>query len=182
MQNHFFRIKVCPLYCGVCTGTRSSRGPRTRNLYSFWATSTVHTHTFLHRAQHFFFSNPPKKVSHSRREAHAFARRKWLTFFIYSFPADPFRLWCRKVPKYFLFAQVYGMVEQSGFLLYNFPFPCASVGYPKAVFAPSLTVPKVVFAPSPICSECLSRLISWLASPVHLALNPMRGPSLSVWL
>ena len=56
-------MKVCPLYCGACTGTRSSRGPRTPNRYSFFSgQSTAHTHTFLYRAQRFYFPTNQQSV------------------------------------------------------------------------------------------------------------------------
>ena len=63
-----FGIKVCPLHCGACTVTRPSRGPRTPNLYSLFGQPTAHTHTFLCRAQHFYF--PTKKKSRVHTEQH----------------------------------------------------------------------------------------------------------------
>ena len=63
MAKAFLEMKVCPLYCGACTETCSSRGPRTPKLYSFfiWPIHGAHAHVFIQNAT-FFFSNQKKKV------------------------------------------------------------------------------------------------------------------------
>ena len=144
MQNHFLEQKyaLC-IAVRACTGTRSSRGPRTKSLFLFFfvATNPRSTRGTRFYTEHnvFFFFQPPQKMCSGYAEQHTFSlavagtpcsfTRPPRIHFACDVGGCPNILFCPSV-RYILYGRKYFFCDRNDLQIYFSPYKmyCSMVG------------------------------------------------------